>query len=72
MNHSGRILFDSKKTAIQALILVLQDARKTKSIYTFTGMDHDRLTESGMVLSGEIEGIKTKILKLAGTEWSDT
>lgn len=68
---SGRILFSSRKSAVRALILVLEDARKTTRIYTFTGLNHHRLIENGMVLSGEIDEVKNKILALTGTEWSD-
>jgi hypothetical protein len=54
---STRFLFSSLEGAVEALILVLEDARTTSSEYSFGGLSAEQIYASGLSLVGEIDAV---------------
>lgn len=69
---SARFFFDSIGIAALALLEVLEDARETKKWYEFGGLSADQIYQSGLVISGDIDEIATKLENIAGvTRYDD-
>lgn len=65
--RSVRIFFDSLDVAVEALIVVLTDAREGDSTYRFGGLSAKQILDSGLLLQGDINKILGKLDKLPGT-----
>lgn len=61
-----RWVFDSLEAAASGLIVVLEHARTTSSRYTIEGLSADEALKSGVVLTGEIDGVNTKMSVVPG------
>lgn len=60
--------FASFAGAVEALLVVLEDARKTMYRYRITGKSPERILQNGLLLEGEIEQISEKIALISGAK----
>lgn len=64
--RSVRYFFDSLETAVEALLMVLEDARTTNLSYSFGSLSAQQVFSSGLMLVGEVEVICLKLDMLSG------
>lgn len=68
MNYtSARFFFDSLAGAVEALLVVLEDARETEYSYRFGSLSADQVFASGLMLIGEIGEVASKLEQIEGT-----
>jgi len=68
MDHkNARYFFDSLASAAMALIAVLQYARNSDEWFRFGPLNAQQILDSGLRISGEIEGISEKLDDIAGS-----
>jgi hypothetical protein len=66
MYKSSRYLFDSLDAAVEALLVVLEDARITVHSYRFGSLSADQVYASGLMLIGEIDEVCVKLDEIEG------
>lgn len=64
---SARIFFDSLDGAVQALTMVLMDARETDKDYSFGSLSVKQIMASGLMLTGDAEAILDSLKEIPGT-----
>lgn len=67
-----RFRFRSYLGAAEALLLVLEDARKTDKTYRITGLTPESILMDGMILEGEVEEISEKLAAISGATQHDS
>lgn len=65
-NITIRFFFSSLESAVTALILVLEDARKTDKNYIFGSLSAQQILASGLMLAGDAQHVADQIAKLPG------
>lgn len=65
--QSSRIMFDSLESAVEGLLIVLEDARETVFNYSFGSLSTEQVYASGLMLIGEIEEVAAKLEQIEGT-----
>ena len=61
---SVRFFFDSLDVAVEALVIVLEDARETDKEYSFGSLSAQQVLASGLVLVGDAKHLSDKLIKL--------
>lgn len=61
-----RFFFENLETAALGLITVLEDARTTKTVYSFGSLSADQVLASGLLLVGDIEEVASKLESISG------
>jgi hypothetical protein len=64
MYITARFFFDSFLGAVDALEVVLRDARDTNKLYSFGPLSADQVFRSGLLLVGDAEDVASKVDKL--------
>lgn len=62
-----KVLFDSYVSAAEGLLTVLEDARSTTSVYTIHGLSIDQILKNGLILSGDVDDISSKVGLVVGS-----
>lgn len=65
-SQTSRFYFDSLQAAALGLVTVLEDARSTEATYSFGSLSADQVYASGLIVTGDIEGIAAKLEQLEG------
>lgn len=60
--------FTTYAGAVEALIVVLEDARKTMYRYRITGKSPETILANGLLLEGEIDAVSEKIALISGAK----
>lgn len=63
MIRSVRFFFNDKVEAVEALLLILEDARKTTREYAFGSTSIHQILDSGLLLQGDIEDVEKLLLE---------
>lgn len=66
-NTSARFFFESLAGAVEALLVVLEDARETDYSYRFGSLSADQVFMSGLMLVGQIDDVASKLEQIEGT-----
>lgn len=61
-----KIVYSDLAAAVEGLLIVLEDARTTRRLYTITGLSLDQILSNGMTLSGEVDDISSKVGTVQG------
>ena len=56
-----RVFFNSLADAVEALLIVLNDARTSAHAYSFGSLSAKQVLASGLILSGEVEEVLSKL-----------
>ena len=68
MNYiTVRFFFDSLDGAVEALILLLEDARASDKDYSLGSLSADQVLTSGLLLMGDAEHLIPSILNIPGS-----
>ncbi len=67
MHTNRRFMFDTIEAASEGLATVLEDARKSKVFYQFSGLTPEQVLTSGLYMSGELDAVTAKLDALEGT-----
>jgi len=63
---SVRFFFETMDVAVEALIVVLEDARETDKDYSFGSLSAQQIMASGLLLIGDAQHVVNKIQELPG------
>lgn len=63
---SVRLFFNNLDSAVEALIITLEDARVTEKQYSFGSLSAQQVLSSGLLLVGDVQHLVEKIQKLSG------
>lgn len=63
---SARVLVDSVQAAAETLVVVLENARGTKSNYEFGPINADSVMRAGLYLDGDIDKVLDEVLEVPG------
>lgn len=66
MGSSARILVDSVESAAETLVVVLEDARRSKKDYQFGPINADSVLRAGLYLQGDIDDVLDEVLEVSG------
>lgn len=66
VHASVRFSFDSYMGAVEALLLVVEDARTTYKFYTFKGLTPGSVLRNGLLLEGQVDDIVSRIERIHG------
>lgn len=72
VSQTARFRFRTYMGAAQALLAVLEDARKTKKRYQITGLTPESVLLNGLLLEGEIEDVSEIISLIPGATRQDS
>ncbi len=64
---SVRFFCDSLETAVEVLIIVLEDARETDKEYSFGSLSAQQVLSSGLLIIGDAQHLVDKLSTLSGT-----
>lgn len=66
MYLSVRYFFDTQEGAVEALLLLLEDARTTDKYYEFGSLSADQILASGLILRGDIHDLLHRLDAISG------
>lgn len=66
-SESVRFTFSTYLGAVQALLIVLEDARTTNHFYRITGLSPAGILSSGMLLEGDVDDIARQVERIEGS-----
>lgn len=72
VSQMARFRFRTYMGAAQALLAVLEDARKTKKRYQITGLTPESVLLNGLLLEGEIEDVSEIVSLIPGATRQDS
>lgn len=72
VSQTVRFRFRTYLASAEALLLVLEDARKTEDSYRITGITPEAILRDGLVLEGQIENISEKVAAISGAMKQDS
>ena len=72
VSQTARFRFRSYVSAAEALLTVLEDARRTKKSYRITGLSPEAILVDGLTVEGEIEEISEKLSAVSGATRQDS
>lgn len=72
VSQTARFRFRTYMGAAQALLAVLEDARKTKKRYQITGLTPESVLLNGLLLEGEIEDVSEIVSLIPGATRQDS
>lgn len=69
---STRIMFDTLESAVEGLLVILEDARETVFDYRFGSLSAEQVYASGLMVIGEAEEVARKLEQIDGaTRYDD-
>ena len=62
-----KFTFDSLRSAIEALLVVVEDAASTKRDYTIHNITPSTILKKGLILEGDVADISEKVSRVRGS-----
>jgi len=66
-HETVRVTFDTYLGAAEGLLLVLEDARVTECVYSFTGLSPNRILKMGLTLQGDVADLLRRVELISGS-----